>query len=178
VFIFTWHLLNEILILQYLVLHYNFWWNPVLIYVFVTGSQIWSEVQQRRELHDNVTGFKHLQPDHGTELHAASIFMAETSQKLYLSITNGSGLQKTGMASECSGLRTVITEKGNFFIMGKRTNNRVLTCFCCACGCEKGCLLLFLPPSPFQDFGSHWPFWALSSLLFVGLLNVSLNTQF
>jgi len=95
-------------------------------------------VQLRRELHDNVTGFKHLQPDHGTEVHAASIFMAEMSQKLYLSITNGNGLHRMGMASECCGVRTVITEKGSFFRKGKRTNSGVLTCVCCACGCEKG----------------------------------------
>jgi hypothetical protein len=107
-------------------------------------------VQQRRELHDNVTGFKHLQTEHGTEVHAASIFMIEMSQKLYLSRTNGNGLQRMGMASACCGLRTLITEKGSFFRMGKRMNSGVLTCFCCAPGCEKGCLLLFLPPSPFQ----------------------------
>ena len=55
------------------------------------------------------------------------------SQKLYLSITNGNGLQNMGMASECCGVRTVITEKGSFFRMGEITNSGVLTC-----GCEKG----------------------------------------
>jgi len=84
-------------------------------------------------MHDNVTGFKQLQPDHGIEVHDASIFMAEMSQKLYLSITNDNGLQRMGMAGECCGVRTVITEKGSFFRMGKRMNSGVLTC-----GCEKG----------------------------------------
>ena len=143
---------------------------------FVTGSQIWLEVQQRRELYDNVRCLKYLQPDHGMEVHAASIFMAAMSQKLYLSMTNGSGFQRTGMASECCGWRTVITEKGSFFTIGKRTNSGVLTWFCCAYDCEKGCLLFFLPQALFRDFGSHWPFWTLSSLLFVTHLNVSLNT--
>lgn len=123
-------------------------------------------MQQRRELHDNVTGFKHLQPDHGTEVYAASIFKAEISQKLYLSITNGSGLQRIGMASECCGLRTVITEKGSFFRMGKRTNSGVLSYFCCACGCKKGCLLLFLPPNPFQ--GLWFPLAFLDHVLSFG----------
>jgi hypothetical protein len=127
------------------------------------GSQIWLEVQQRRELRDNVTGFKHLQPDHGTEVHAASIFTAEMSQKLYLNVTNDNGLQTTGMASECCGVRTVSTEKGSFFRMGKRTNSGVLSCFFCACGCEKGCLLLFLPPSPFQ--GLWFPLAFLDPIL-------------